>query len=127
MSETKQLWPLQPRHVGSSGLRARRVGLVHGKAYCWRIYAPGARGRTWTVERVRVRSVDDLREEDTAVDVATATTRTKAIAAIESDADVLEKLGAPTPTPGKLGRLGARAFGQVSDVDWFGEDDGGAR
>lgn len=95
--KTMRLWPLQPRHVECSGLRARRVGIVHKVAYCWRMYAPRYGSRKWTVDRVRVRGVDDLREDGEAVDVAAVSTRTQAAQAIEDNAKLLDVLGPPEP------------------------------
>lgn len=50
-----QLWPWKYVHVESSGLRARRVGVIDGFAYAWRIYFEGA---LWRVVRTPVVSVD---------------------------------------------------------------------
>jgi hypothetical protein len=82
-----QLWAWQPMHIASSGLRSKRVGLVHGKAFVWRVfYETGSR---WRVVRTRVVSVDDHRSAGNDRLVAVPRSRTAALGAADEDAQNL--------------------------------------
>lgn len=80
---TSQAWPWKSAHVACSGLRAKRVALVRGRAYVWRLYWLNNR---WTVHRVLVVSVDDHRTAGRQATVAVRRSRSEAISA--GDADV---------------------------------------
>lgn len=80
---TVQSWPWKSAHVACSGLRAKRVAIVRGRAYVWRLYWLNNR---WTVHRVRVASVDDHRSAGRQATVAVRRRRSEAIEA--GDADV---------------------------------------
>jgi len=91
--KTLQLWPLKSEHVTCSGLRASRVGIVHRQAWRWRVYCPQHGCNRWRVERVRIRTVDDKRDDGEPVEVALRVSRREAYDAIDEDARVLDAIG----------------------------------
>lgn len=87
MSVSARLWPWEARHVVSSGLRARRVALVHEVALMWRVFYES--GSRWRVVRTRLASIDDYRSAGNDKLVAVERSRTKALAAADNDAIAL--------------------------------------
>lgn len=79
-----RLWPWTNVHVESSGLRARRVGLVHGRAFVWRVFFES--GSRWRLVRTRILTIDDLRSAGNDRLVAVKRTRTAALDAADEDA-----------------------------------------
>lgn len=79
-----RLWPWENCHVESSGLRARRVGLVHGRAFCWRVFYES--GSRWRLVRTRIVSIDDRCSAGNDRLVAVKRSRTAALEAADDDA-----------------------------------------
>lgn len=84
-----QLWPYRSVHVSCSGLRGRRVGIVCGLAYVWRLYAPVHGCSRWRLERTRIASVSDLRDVGDAIDVGFYRSRSEGASSIFDDAQDL--------------------------------------
>lgn len=105
--KTLQLWPLVPKHVACSGLRALRRGIVHGQAWLWFVYCPDTSCSRWKVTRVRIRDIDSFREDGERVEVARKASRTAAYAAIEEDANVLDAIGPLSRSTADFGTRGA--------------------